>query len=80
MTDSQPQAIDFEHSLAELEALVNQLETGELTLENALARFERGINLVRMCQSALGDAEQRVDRLLTARDGTVQIAPLDAED
>ena len=63
MTDDAKTAADlgdFESSLDELEALVQSMETGELTLEQSLAAFERGIALTRQCQQALQAAEQRV--------------------
>ncbi len=56
--------VEFEKALEELEALVERLEQGELTLEDSLKEFERGISLTRTCQSALREAEQRV-RILT---------------
>lgn len=55
----------FEGHLAELEALVDALERGDLTLEESLATFERGVLLTRTCQKALDAAEQRV-RILTS--------------
>ncbi len=55
--------IDFEASLAELEALVTRMEEGSLSLEESLAAFERGIKLTRDCQSALRDAELRIKAL-----------------
>ena len=65
--DPSPQASpDFEQSLAELESIVQAMETGELTLEDSLAAFERGIRLTRACQQALDGAEQRI-RQLTAQ-------------
>ena len=54
----------LEKSLEELEALLNELESGELTLEAALAHFERGVKLTRQCQKALRTAEQKVEILL----------------
>jgi exodeoxyribonuclease VII small subunit len=54
----------FEDSLAELEQLVNQLEQGDISLEESLKSFERGVNLTRTCQKALQDAEQKVQILL----------------
>ncbi len=60
--DTQPQG--FEDVLTELESLVDTLEQGELTLEQSLAYFERGIELTRTCQKALDAAEQKV-RILT---------------
>ena len=55
---------DFERSLAELEAIVEKLEQGELSLEDSLKQFERGVQLTRACQVALKDAEQKVEILL----------------
>lgn len=53
----------FEKSLAELETLVKRLEAGELSLEDSLKQFERGVTLVRACQDALKQAELRVQQL-----------------
>jgi len=50
--------------MSELEALVERLETGDLPLEESLKAFERGVTLTRCCQSALKDAEQKVEVLL----------------
>lgn len=66
--------IPFETALAELEGLVEHLEQGELTLEETLQRFERGVVLVRTCQAALQLAEQKVEQLVE-RDGQVETAP-----
>ena len=55
---------NFEHSLEELEQLVERMETGELSLEESLAAYERGVGLYRRCQTALEQAELRV-RLLS---------------
>ena len=54
----------LEKSLEELEALLKELESGELSLEAALERFERGVKLTRQCQQALRTAEQKVEILL----------------
>ena len=56
--------IDLEKSLAELEQVVEQLESGELPMDKALKEFERGVRLSRDCQGALAEAEQRVQILL----------------
>lgn len=55
---------NFEASLNELEKLVDALENGDLPLEQSLEDFERGINLTRACQTALTDAQQKVQILL----------------
>ncbi len=71
-------AADFETSLAELQMLVERLESGELSLEDSLGAFEQGIRLTRDCQAALAQAEQKVQVLLE-RDGELQEAPFDAD-
>jgi len=55
---------DFEAALAELENLVELMETGDITLEESLAHFERGVKLTRQCQQALKQAEQKVQILM----------------
>lgn len=57
-------SFDFENALDELENLVTAMEEGELSLEESLAAFEKGIKLTRECQSALQKAEQKVQVLL----------------
>lgn len=54
---------DFEQSMQALEGLVDQMEAGEMTLEQSLAAYERGVGLYRHCQSALEQAELRVRQL-----------------
>jgi exodeoxyribonuclease VII small subunit len=61
--------LDLEKSLSDLEALVEELESGDLPLEKALQKFEEGIRLTRGCQAALKDAEQRVEMLLKSAGG-----------
>jgi exodeoxyribonuclease VII small subunit len=58
----------LEKALAELEALVERLESGELSLQQALKEFERGVKLTRQCQTALKEAEQKVEILLKRAD------------
>jgi len=66
---SGPDEPSFEAHLAELEALVDTLERGDLTLEQSLAAFERGILLTRTCQRALDAAEQKVRILTSSAEG-----------
>jgi exodeoxyribonuclease VII small subunit len=63
MTEKRPR-IDLEKALAELEEIVDQLEAGDLPLEKSLKHFERGVKLSRECQTALKEAEQRVQMLM----------------
>jgi exodeoxyribonuclease VII small subunit len=55
---------DFELAMRDLEELVERLEQGDLPLEESLAAFERGVMLTRACQTALKEAEQKVEILL----------------
>ena len=66
MTDTKH--INFEASLDELTKIVENMEKGELSLEESLKQFERGITLTRECQSALKEAEQKVQILTQAGD------------
>jgi exodeoxyribonuclease VII small subunit len=61
---SSKKSVDLEKSLSELEAIVEELESGDLSLEKAMQKFEQGIKLTRGCQTALKDAEQKVEILL----------------
>jgi exodeoxyribonuclease VII small subunit len=57
--------IAFEHSIADLETIVAQLEKGELSLEESLKQFEAGIKLARECKETLKQAEQKIEYLIT---------------
>ena len=72
---------DFERSLAELEAIVDKLEAGDLSLDESLKQFERGVQLTRVCQTALKQAEQKVE-ILMRKSGTSEIAtgPFESND
>ena len=68
----------FETSLEKLEKLVEQMEDGDLTLEDSLKTFEEGIRLTRECQQALAAAEQKV-KLLIEENGQVTASDFEAE-
>ena len=69
MTRAKSATPDFETALAELEQIVHRLEQGELTLEESLRQFERGVELTRGCQKALRQAEQKIQILSKKGDG-----------
>ena len=54
---------DFESAIAELETIVKSLEAGDLSLEQSLQLFERGVQLSRFCHTRLEDAERRIEIL-----------------
>jgi len=68
----------FEESLAELEQLVSQLEHGDITLEESLKSFERGVYLTRTCRQALQEAEQKV-QILLEKNGSQSLEPFTDE-
>ena len=60
---TEPSIKDFEAAVAELESIVKKLEDGELTLEQSLALYERGVQLSRFCHARLEEAERRIEIL-----------------
>jgi exodeoxyribonuclease VII small subunit len=70
---------DFEGALKELEGLVTRMEEGDLTLEESLKTYERGIELSRACQKALDGAEQRI-QILTEKDGKTDTPAFQPDD
>lgn len=63
MSKKDPKDLSFEDALNQLESLVEQMERGELSLEDSLGAFERGVALTRRCEAALKAAEQKVEIL-----------------
>ncbi|PLY12505.1 MAG: exodeoxyribonuclease VII small subunit [Sedimenticola sp.] len=72
MARKKEQPSTFEESLAELEALVDSMENGDLSLEESLKSFERGVELTRTCQQALKQAEQKV-QILTGKNDSAEL-------
>lgn len=68
----------FEDSLEELEQLVVQLELGDISLEESLKSFERGVALTRTCQKALQDAEHKV-QIIIDKNGSQTLEPFTDE-
>jgi exodeoxyribonuclease VII small subunit len=70
---------DFENALENLEQLVTAMEDGELSLEESLKTFEKGIKLTRECQSALQKAEQKV-QMLISENGETKVVDFEPSD
>lgn len=77
MTSSDPsdnlQQLRFEDALAQLEHLVEQIESGQLGLEDALKQYERGTALIKRCRVVLAAAEQRIAELTKGPEGELQV-------
>ncbi|MCP3907725.1 MAG: exodeoxyribonuclease VII small subunit [Oceanicoccus sp.] len=71
-------SVDFEEALDQLEELVEDMENGDLTLEESLKAFEQGIKLTRECQTALSQAEQKV-QMLVEENGKLKAVDLDQD-
>ncbi len=78
MTAKKP--VNLEKALADLESLVDELESGDLPLEKAMQKFEEGIKLTRSCQTALKQAEQKVEILLKSAGGEEALEEFEADD
>lgn len=70
---------NLEDSLAEVTKLIDKMEHGELTLEQSLQQFERGITLIKHCQKILTDAEQKVEQLIQ-QNGKESLIPFNTEE
>jgi exodeoxyribonuclease VII small subunit len=71
----------FEEQLAELEKVVEQLERGELSLEDSVGLFEKGMQLSEACKAQLASAESRIQVLLNPRErGPVRVEALEIEE
>ena len=73
---SKDNPFNLEQSLTELEDIGNALEDGDLSLEQAMEKFEYGVNLSRACQKALSEAEQKIQELVEAS-GKVELRDLE---
>ena len=70
----------FEEHLARLEKIVAELEGGDLTLDDSLARYEEGVKALKKCYEILQDAEKRVEVLLKSEGGELKTEPFEPEE
>lgn len=70
----------FEVSLKKLEKIVDELEAGELSLEETLKKYEEGVKLSRVCSKTLSEAEKKIEVLSKNLDGEFETTPYDAAD
>lgn len=69
------ESLSFEQALAELESIVQQLESGEVELEKSIAIYERGAALRAHCEGKLKNAELKVERIVRGEDGEPAVEP-----
>ena len=75
MVKTESQQLKFEEAIADLEQVIEQLESGDLSLEDSLAVFEKGVGLVRYCNQRLSEVEKKVELLVKDKDGQLQLKP-----
>jgi exodeoxyribonuclease VII small subunit len=81
MPDSTPEEQPkFEDALAELEAIVKQLEGGNLPLDEMMARYERGVQSLKLCREMLDKAEKRIEILVKGENGELVAQPFEPGD
>ena len=73
MARKDPPNKNFESALEDLEQVVEQLESGELALEDSLAAFEKGVGLVKYCNQKLNEVEKKVEVLVKDKEGKLQL-------
>lgn len=69
----------FEEAMGELEGVVKRLEAGELTLDESLGAFEKGVALTRECEGKLSEAKGRIEKLIADSQGDAKVVPLDVK-
>ena len=73
MAKKDSRELKFEEAIADLEQVVEQLESGDLSLEDSLAAFEKGVGLVRYCNQKLSEVEKKVELLVKDKQGQLQL-------
>ena len=68
----------FEEAISKLEKIVDQMEKGDLTLDQALKKYEEGIRLSRLCTKALDEARKKIEIVEEGKDGTMKLEPFEA--
>ncbi len=71
--------LSFEQALEQLEEIVKKLESGQGKLDEAIESYERGAALKRHCEAKLKEAQQKVERIVMASDGTLRVEPVDED-
>jgi exodeoxyribonuclease VII small subunit len=71
--------IKFEEALKKLEKIVDELEQGDLSLDEALKKYQDGIELSRLCSARLENAKKKIDVLAKNKKGDFELTPLDEE-
>lgn len=77
MARKEPVTKNFETALEDLEQVVEQLESGDLPLDDSLAAFEKGVGLVKFCNHKLNEVEKKVELLVKDKEGKLELKAFD---
>jgi len=69
----------FEESLADLEGIITELESGELTLDKMMERYEKGVKALELCRNVLDEAEKKIEILVKSKDGELKAEPFEPD-
>lgn len=72
--------LSFEKSLERLESIVEEMESGQLSLENAMKKFEEGVKLSQLCTQTLNETEKKITLLMEQSDGSIVEKPFGETD
>lgn len=71
--------LSFEDAMAQLEAIVRDLESGKGKLDDAVGAYDRGVRLRRHCEAKLAEAQAKIDKIVAGPEGAVRTEPFDAQ-
>ena len=77
MTTEATEELSFEEALTQLETLVRELESGRIKLDNAVAAYERAVNLKKLCEAKLKAAQLKIEKIEISPEGEIKLAELD---
>ena len=69
----------FEDAFKKLENIVAELESGDLSLDDSLAKYESGVKLIRLCQKKLSEAKKKIEILVKTKDGKLKLEPFEGK-
>lgn len=78
LKEAEKKKMSFEDAFSELESIVNDLDQGEMTLEESMKSFEKGMEFIRICRTRLNEAEGAFSRLVKEEDG-FHLEPMDKD-
>lgn len=78
--EAEKTGVPFEEALAKLEIIVKEMEAGELTLENSLAKFAEGVSLSKICLNKLNFAQAKIDEILREENGELILKPFQPQE